>query len=87
MLFVEVLGLFNVIKEEKIACLRYHLLLQKTDDKNYGLHQTWSTCVVSIWRICSTEVKYIYVNVHDITKLKVKSWLIKQLCDLSFFWK
>ena len=36
MLFVEVLGLFNAIKEEKIACLRYHLLLQKTDDKNYG---------------------------------------------------
>ena len=36
LLFVEVLGLFNAIKEEKIACLRYHLLLQKTDDKNYG---------------------------------------------------
>ena len=36
MLFVEVLGLYNAIKEEKIACLRYHLLLQKTDDKNYG---------------------------------------------------
>ena len=24
------------LKKKKIACLRYHLLLQKTDDKNYG---------------------------------------------------